>query len=81
MSTSSAEPLLNSRDYRGVFVDTQKQAEHNTLLVFVVEIMGSRLSASARGKAVFIYNLFCASVQPDAGRARSGLHPLISATK
>ena len=73
-STSSAEPLLNSRDYRGGFVDTQKQAEHNTLLVFVVEINGSRLSASARGKAAFIYNLFCASVQPDTGRARSGLH-------
>ena len=24
LSTSSAEPLLNSRDYRGVFVDTKK---------------------------------------------------------
>ena len=54
--------------------NNKKQAEHNTLLVFVLEIMGSRLPASAHGKAVFIYNLFCASVQPDAGRARSGLH-------
>ena len=26
MSTSSAEPLLNSRDYREVFVDTIKKA-------------------------------------------------------
>ena len=26
LSTSSAEPLLNSRDYRGVFVDTKRRA-------------------------------------------------------
>ena len=26
MSTSSAEPILNTRDYRGVFVDTKKSA-------------------------------------------------------
>ena len=32
MSTSSAEPLLNSRDYRGVFVDTKSASKRKDVL-------------------------------------------------
>lgn len=33
LSTSSAEPLLNSRDYRGVFVDTKKPPHFQRRLI------------------------------------------------
>ena len=44
LSTSSAEPLLNSRDYRGVFVDTKK-ATLESIARCAGEDGGIRLSA------------------------------------